>query len=81
MHDAFCNTWPILGHLIGKTAMNGINKYVDLVLYISKDLQVISFTLQNEKTTQTTTDELNHITEGGDVYSYSQRMKPREVKS
>lgn len=29
--------------------MNGIIKNVDLVPYISKDLQAISLTLQNEK--------------------------------
>lgn len=42
---------PILDHLLDKTATNGIIKNVDLVPYISKDLQVILFTLQNEKDT------------------------------
>lgn len=41
--------WPLLDHLLGKTAMNGFIKNIDLVPHASQDLQVISFTLQNEK--------------------------------
>lgn len=37
------------GHSLGKTATNGVTENMDLVPYTSKDLQVISFTLQNEK--------------------------------
>lgn len=43
--------WPFLDHLLGKTAGKGFIKNIDLVPYASKDLQVISFTLQNEKDT------------------------------
>lgn len=43
--------WPFLDHLLGKTAVSGIIKNIDLVPYTSKDIQVISFTLQNEQDT------------------------------
>ena len=49
MHNAFYDV--AFSGSFGKTAMNGIIKNADLVPYISEDLQVISFTLQNEKDT------------------------------
>lgn len=52
MHNAFYCVTPSGSFTWQKTAKDGFIKNIDLVtLQTSKDLQVISFTLQNEKDT------------------------------